>query len=150
MRLRMVDRILWWDAKEGIRGLKAASFEEYSLKEAFGGEARLPELLLLQSAFELAAWFVMLTSRFAEGGVAEGIERVSFPAGVGPGERVLLDLELTAETEQGILLDASGKVGDRDVLVAKGLHVRRMALSSLGDPEDYRTLFSEIGTAGGP
>ena len=147
MKLRLVDRILWWDANKGIGGLKAASFEEYQLKEAFGGEAALPELLLLQAAYELGGWFIMLASRFTEGGLPAHVGRAEFPSAVRPGERVHLDLELKAQARQTVTMDATGKVGKRAAFAAKGLELRRVALASLGDPDDYRTLFSEISPA---
>ena len=145
MKFRMVDRILSWDSGRSIRGVKAVSFEEYSLKEPFGGPAALPESLFLQAAFELGAWLLMLSSDFQEGGAAEGWEEATFTTPVGPGERVLLQVVTSADVEGDLLLDATGKVGEREVFSARGLRLCRLPVSELGDPEDYRTLASEIG-----
>jgi len=145
MKFRMVDRILSWDPERGIRGVKAVSFEEYSLKEPFGGPAALPESLLLQSAFELGAWLLIFSSDFKEGGAAMGWEEAKFVTPVGPGERVLLEVTARADGGGDLLLDATGKVGEREAFYARGLGLRRIPLSELGDPEDYRTLASEIG-----
>ena len=145
MKFRMVDRILSWNPGRGIRGVKAVSFEEYSLKEPFGGPAALPESLLLQAAFELGAWLLMLSSDFQEGGAAEGWEEAQFIAPVGPGERVLLEVVARADIGGDLLLDATGAVGEREAFSARGLSLHRIPLSELGDPEDCRTLASEIG-----
>ena len=66
MKFRMVDRILAWQPRRSIRGLKVASFEEYQLKEPLADEPCLPETLLVESLFQLGNWLVVLTSDFTE------------------------------------------------------------------------------------
>ena len=62
----MVDRILAWQPRRSIRGVKLVSFEEYQLKEPLADEPCLPESLLVESLFQLGAWLVVLSSEFTE------------------------------------------------------------------------------------
>ena len=64
MKFRLVDKITSWAPWQHIRGVKAVSFEEYSLKESFGETPRLPEMLLLESFLQLGNWLVVLSSDF--------------------------------------------------------------------------------------
>ena len=69
MKLRLVDKIFAWSPYQSISGLKAVSFEEYCLKEAFGDEARLPESLLLESFLQLGNWLLLLSSDYNQIGM---------------------------------------------------------------------------------
>ena len=75
MKFRMVDRILAWEPRTRIRGIKTVSFEEYNCKAAFGGDACLPESLLIESLFQLGNWLIMLSSDFTQMGLVVRIER---------------------------------------------------------------------------
>ena len=68
MKFRMVDRILEYEPKTSIRGVKTVSFEEYNLKAAFGEPERLPESLLVEAFFQLGNWLVMLSTDFHSDG----------------------------------------------------------------------------------
>ena len=62
MKFRLVDRILDWEPRRVIRGVKAVSFEEYELKRAWGDEPCLPESLVLESLLQLGNWLVIRSS----------------------------------------------------------------------------------------
>ena len=78
MKLRMVDRILGWESRRSICGTKCVSFEEYNLPVALGATEQLPPALALQSAFELAAWLVILSSDFTRLGLVVQTQRIEF------------------------------------------------------------------------
>ena len=71
MKLRMVDRILDWKPRRSIVGVKAVSFEEYSLKSPWGRKAALPESLLVEALFQLGNWLIMLSSDFTQMGLVK-------------------------------------------------------------------------------
>jgi 3-hydroxymyristoyl/3-hydroxydecanoyl-(acyl carrier protein) dehydratase len=144
MKFRMVDRITAWEPWRRIRGLKAVSFEEYRLKSAFGEPPSLPECLLLESLFQLGNWLVMLSSDFTEMGIVIRTGRVAFPGRLGPGESLVMDVVVRARRAEGILFDGEGRAGGRPVVAGKGCLAVPGPLDRYADPDDLRTLSSEI------
>ena len=88
MKFRMVDRILAWEARRMIRGIKTVSFEEYELKERLGDEPCLPESLLMESLFQLGNWLVILSSDFSQMGMVVRLEEVQFDARLASGRSI--------------------------------------------------------------
>lgn len=104
MKWRLVDKILAWSPNERIIGQKAVSFEEYSLKESFGGEACLPEMLLLESFLQLGNWLILLSSDFNEMGMVVRLAEVRFLAPLRPGQIVEMEVNLLRRREDGFEL----------------------------------------------
>jgi len=150
MKFRMVDRILAWQPQQRIVGTKTVSFEEYNLRSALGGDARLPESLLLESFFQLGNWLIVLTSDFTRMGLIVRTEEVRFAGPVGPGERMTMELAVRRYRDDGVLFDGVGRVGDREAAVGRGCLAALAPLADYADPEDLRVLFSEIYRPGGP
>ena len=145
MKLRMVDRILDWAPWRCIRGVKAVSFEEYSLKQPFGEAPRLPETLVLASLFHLGNWLITLSSDFSLMGIVGTAGEVRFASPVGPGERMLMEVTVERRRRDGLLLSGVGRVGSREVASGAGWLVIPVPLTDFHDPDDLRTLYSEIG-----
>jgi 3-hydroxymyristoyl/3-hydroxydecanoyl-(acyl carrier protein) dehydratase len=144
MKFRMVDRIFSYEPRRSIRGSKAISFEEYSLRDPLGSPAALPESLLLESLFQLGNWLIMLSSDFTEMGLVIRTGQIEFLQSVGPGER--LDGVITVKNyrDDGICFDGEAYVGNQ--LVARGSSCLAVpvALSEYQNPEHLKVLFSEI------
>ncbi len=85
MKLRMLDRITFWEPWRRIRGVKSVSFEEYRLKSRLGETPQLPQSLVLQSLLELGNWLVMKSSDFALMTQAVEFEEACFRRVVRPG-----------------------------------------------------------------
>ena len=145
MKLRMVDRIVDWAPWRDIRGVKAVSFEEYSLKQPLGEVPRLPETLLLASLFQLAGWLIALSSDFSQMGIVAAAREVRFASPVGPGQRVEMEVTVERRRNDGLLLSGTGRVGSREVASGAGWLVIPVPLTDFHDPDDLRTLYSEIG-----
>ena len=144
MKFRFVDKILSWTPYERIVGLKALSFEEYSLKEAFGEEAHLPETLLLESFLQLGNWLILLSSGFTQMGLAVRISRVHFHDYLRPGQQLRLEVRLQRRREDGFELSGTGWVGERTLITGHGCLATPVPASDYLNPEDWRVLFSEI------
>jgi len=144
MKFRMVDRILSWEPKARITGVKTVSFEEYELKARFGGAPRLPETLVLEGLFQLGNWLIMLSSDFAQMGLIVRTERCTFDSFLGPGESMSMGLVVRSYRHDGILFDGVARVGERQVAAGRGCLASPVSLSEYCDPDDLRTLFSEI------
>ena len=144
MKFRLVDKITSWAPYQHISGVKAVSFEEYSLKEAFGDEPRLPELLLLESFLQLGNWLIILSSQFQQMGMVARISEVRFHDYLRPGQRLCLEVRLVHRREDGFELAGQGQAEGRRVISGLGCLACPVPLAEYLDPEDMRVLFSEI------
>ena len=144
MKLRMVDRIWAYEAQRSIRGAKAVSFEEYSLRTALGCEASLPETLLLESLFQLGNWLIILSSDFTQMGLVIRTGRIEFVEPVGPGQRIDGAVVAKQYRNDGICFDGEVRVGDRVVARGTSCLATPVPLAEYCDPDDLRVLFSQI------
>jgi 3-hydroxyacyl-[acyl-carrier-protein] dehydratase len=144
MKFRLVDKITSWDRWRTITGIKAGSFEEYSLKEAFGDKPRLPEVLVLESFLQLGNWLIVLSSDFQQMGMVVRISQIRFLDHLLPGQRLELEVRLTRRHEDGFEFAGEGRVQGRSVIAGLGCLASPVSLAEYQNPEDLRVLFSEI------
>jgi 3-hydroxyacyl-[acyl-carrier-protein] dehydratase len=144
VKFRLVDKITSWAPWQHIRGVKAVSFEEYSLKESFGEQPRLPELLVLESFLQLGNWLIVLSSDFQQMGMVARITEVRFHDYLLPGESLQLEVRLTRRHDDGFELAGEGQVHGRSVISGAGCVASVARLADYQSPEDVRVLFSEI------
>ncbi len=149
MKFRLVDKITAWAPWQQIRGIKAVSFEEYSLKASFGDTPRLPEMLLLESFLQLGNWLVVLSSDFQQRGMAARISEVRFHDALLPGQSLRLEVHLTRRHDDGFELAGEGQVEGRRVISGAGCLASVACLADYQSAEDMRVLFSEIYTPSG-
>ena len=144
MKFRMVDRILAWEPRRTIRGIKTVSFEEYELKEAQGDEPCLPESLVMESLFQLGNWLVILSSDFSQMGLVVRFDEVRFAKRLRPGRHLRMEAEVRSWREDGILFDGRAMTGQQTLASGRGCLALPVALSDYHNPDDLRVLFSEI------
>ena len=145
MKFRFVDRILAWSPWTRIQGLKAVSFEEYQLKEAFGDEPRLPETLLLESFLQLGNWLILLSSDFQQTGCVVRISETRFDGYLRPGETVCMDVRMVRRQGDGLEFEGEGRVNDRVIVTGLGCLATTRPAADWFSPEDMRVVFEEIG-----
>ncbi|MGB2821180.1 MAG: hypothetical protein WBF17_09375 [Phycisphaerae bacterium] len=144
MKFRMVDRIVAWEPRRAIRGVKTVSFEEYRLKAPLGETAHLPETLLVESLFQLGNWLVVLTSDFTQMGMIVRIGEVTFVDRLGPGQRLDMDITVRRYRDDGILFDGTATVAGRVIASGTGCLAIPVPLAEYHDPADLRVLYREI------
>jgi 3-hydroxymyristoyl/3-hydroxydecanoyl-(acyl carrier protein) dehydratase len=144
MKFRLVDKIVSWSAWQNITGIKAVSFEEYLLKEPFGDNPRLPEMLLLESFLQLGNWLIMLSTDFQQMGKVARISEVQFHDSLLPGQRVQLEVSLLRQRDDGVELCGQGKVGERTIISGTGCVAALAPLADYQNPDDMRVLYSEM------
>ncbi|OIP21939.1 hypothetical protein AUK22_11085, partial [bacterium CG2_30_54_10] len=96
MKFRLIDKITGWETRSRAVGIKAVSFEEYCLKQAFGDSERLPESLELQAVFDLACWLVILSSDFKKTACPISVEKIEFKNFLLPGQRMEVRVEVAS------------------------------------------------------
>ncbi|MCX6878359.1 MAG: hypothetical protein NTW21_31790 [Verrucomicrobia bacterium] len=144
MKFRFVDRITSWESHARITGLKAVSFEEYSLKNAFGDEARLPEMLLLESLLQLGNWLILLSTDFQQMGSVIRIDEARFHGALRPGCVVRMAVAMLRHHADGFELSGEGRVDGRLIISGLGCLAAPLTVADYHDPDDLRVLFSEI------
>ncbi|RCK81136.1 MAG: hypothetical protein OZSIB_2513 [Candidatus Ozemobacter sibiricus] len=144
MKFRGLDRLTAWEAWRTAVGRKAVSFEEYCLRQGLGEPERLPESLVLQAAFDLANWLVMLSSDYRLAGRPIGAEQVCFHRFLGPGQAMTVAVAVRERAADRLIFDAVGRDGSREIFHCEAGEMELLPLPDLEDPDDRRTLFSEI------
>jgi 3-hydroxymyristoyl/3-hydroxydecanoyl-(acyl carrier protein) dehydratase len=144
MKYRMVDRILAWEPRRTIRGIKTVSFEEYELREPQGDEPYLPESLIMESLFQLGNWLVVLTSDYSQMGLVLQWDEASFPGRLRPGRRLHMEINARSWREDGIVFDGTAWDGEKTVAVGRRCLAVPVPLADYDDPDNLRVLFSEI------
>ena len=144
MKFRMVDRILTWEPRRTIRGLKAVSFEEYELRQRLGDEPCLPESLVMESLFQLGNWLIVLSTDFTQMGVVVQWDEIRFLQRLRPGRRLHMEVDVRLWRDDGIVLDGSASDGAQTVAVGRRCLAVPVSLADYQDPADLRVLFSEI------
>jgi 3-hydroxymyristoyl/3-hydroxydecanoyl-(acyl carrier protein) dehydratase len=144
MKFRLVDKITSWSPYRQITGIKAVSFEEYCLKEAFGDEPRLPETLLLESFLQLGNWLVLLSSDFNNMGVVLRISEVRFHDYFLPSRQLQMKVTVVRQHDDGFELQGEGLVNGRPIITGLGCLAVPAPAADYVNPDDLRVLFSEI------
>ena len=144
MKFRMVDRILAWQPRRSITGVKAVSFEEYSLKSPWGGQAALPESLLMESLFQLGNWLIVLSSDFTQMGLLVRIEEVQFHEPLGPGQSLRMDIEVASYRNDGVVFNGVATAAGRPIASGRGCLATPVDVADFHNPADLKVLFSEI------
>lgn len=144
MKFRMVDRILDWQCRRSIRGVKNVSFEEYRLKAPFGDAPALPQSLLIEAMFQLGNWLIVLSSDFQRMGLLVRTQEIQFHDVLRPGERLLMTVEVRSYRDDGVLFDGRATAGERVVAVGTGCLATPLDLAGYFNPDDLRVLFDQI------
>jgi 3-hydroxyacyl-[acyl-carrier-protein] dehydratase len=144
MKFRMVDRILSWEPKRRIRGVKTVSFEEYCLRSPLGYDERLPESLLMESLFQLGNWLVILSSEYTRMGLIVRTGEVTFLEPLRPGEHMVMETVVRSYRDDGVLLDGTARVDGRRIVEGRGCLAVPTPLEEYYRAEDLKVLFSEI------
>ncbi len=144
MKFRMVDRIISYEPKRRILGIKTVSFEEYSLRSPLGYEERLPESLLMESLFQLGNWLIILSSDYTQMGLVVRTGVVRFLEPLRPGEKMVMELVVRSYRSDGVVFDGAACVGERRIAEGQRCLALPTPLDEYCNPDDLKVLFSEI------
>ena len=144
MRYRLADKIFTWAPWRHLRGIKAASFEEYSLREALGYEPALPESLAIGAMLEMGNWLTILSSDFAQMAWTIEIEECRFERVPGPGESLLIDVEMLERTSEHAVFSGRATIESQEALWINSWRAQLLPLDAHYDSSDLRVLYSQI------
>ena len=144
MKFRMVDRIVEFETRKSISGIKTVSFEEYNLKSPFTDRPCLPESLVIESLFQLGNWLIMLTSEFSQMGLVIRTNKIEFIRPLSPGQNMFMEVQVRSYRDDGILFDGKALVNQNVIASGKGCLASPVDLADYHNPDDLKVLFSEI------
>ena len=144
MRFRLVDRILSWESRKSICGLRAVPYADTALKAFAGDGLHLPESLLLEGFFQLGNWLITLTSDFTAMGLILRARSVTFDGLALPGDVVRMEAHIQSYRESGVLLSGVGHVDGRRVCTGTACIAGLVPLAEYVDPDEMRALYQEI------
>jgi 3-hydroxymyristoyl/3-hydroxydecanoyl-(acyl carrier protein) dehydratase len=144
MKLRMIDRILAWEPRRSIRGVKALSFEEYELRERLGHPPSLPESLILEALFQLANWLVILSTDYKQMCIGAQFDEATFSAPVLPGQRLHMEVAACGWRDDSVIVEGVVSDGRQSITVVRRCIAALLPLDDYYDSGDLRVLYSEI------
>jgi 3-hydroxymyristoyl/3-hydroxydecanoyl-(acyl carrier protein) dehydratase len=144
MKFRMVDRILAWEPRRLIRGVKALSFEEYALRERLGRSPSLPESLILESLFQLANWLVILSTDYEHMCIGAQFDEARFFAPLLPGQRLQMEVAACGWRDDSVIVEGAVSDGRQSIAVVRRCLAALLPLAEYYDPGDLQVLYSEI------
>ena len=143
MRWRLLDRVVHLETWKSARGIKAVSFEEYTLREPFGREGTLPESLVMESCVELVRWLVAGSSDFEMTCLLDEVAEFSFSGKAGMGESLDVRATIVAKESSRLVVECSIAVGEREI--ARGqLRVGLVPMAESFDVEWMRGRWDEL------
>ena len=145
MKFRMVDKILQWQSGRELYGVKTVSFEEYQLKAPFGGDAHLPESLLLECLIQSCNWLIVLSSNFERIGIIKEYETVRFLGQFRPGQTLSIEVQTKRYDDQFAVFDVQGRIATEPIVQVDACMFEPVSLAEYCDPVDLRVLYAEIG-----
>ena len=148
MRHLLVDKILSWSPQQRIRGVKAVSFEEYSIRQPLGYEPALPESLAAGAILELGNWLTILSSDYTQLAWVIDIEHCTLTHSPGPGEHMLIDVRMLRFDHDQASFTGTASIGQREVIRISNWRSQVLPLQDYCDADDLRALYGQIGEGG--
>jgi len=143
MRWRFMDRIESIEPWQSAEGIKAISFEEYSLGKPFGRKGILPEGIVLESCIHMIRWLVIKSSNFRNTCVLKEIERFAFDREAGMGDVLHITVRVMARDDTALKAECAVKGGGHDI-ASGAIAVEFLPLDQCMDPEAACTMWKEV------
>lgn len=144
MKYRFVDKIISYEDKTHIRGLKAVSFEEEYLQRPLGLKSTVPFSLMVEALFQLGNWLIILSTDFKRMGLLGGFKKIEFTRP--PSRKALLELEVDVASwiDEAILMQGIVREGGEVILTGTACMAILDELANYCSPGDMRVLFGQL------
>ncbi len=144
MKYRFVDKIVSYENKSNIRGLKAVSFEEEYLQRPLGLKSTVPFSLMVEALFQLGNWLIILSTDFKRMGLLGGFKKIEFTRL--PSRKALLELEvdIVSWIDEAILMQGTIHEGGEMILRGTACMAILDELANYCSPGDMRVLFGQL------
>lgn len=143
MKWRLIDRIHRFDAWREIAGVKAVSFEEYSLLKIFGRKGSLPESLVLESCVELSRWLAMASSEFSATAALASVDAFQIHSESARGDVLEITARVLSRAEDRVCLECAVKCGGRKIASGR-IELELLPLAESFDRELAAGLWPEL------
>ncbi|MBF0408020.1 MAG: hypothetical protein HQM10_11735 [Candidatus Riflebacteria bacterium] len=144
MRYRFIDRVSDFRPNEYFRGLKVVSFEEYDLKSSLGQASLFPPVLLTECLFQAAYWLEVLSSDFKNCALFSSFDKLCITDSIRPGSRASIEINVFNREKDFLYFNGAVTQNSIEIASISNACAEIRNLADYDDPDDLKTLFSEI------
>jgi 3-hydroxyacyl-[acyl-carrier-protein] dehydratase len=147
MRCLLVDKIIGYESRRSITGIKNVTMSENFLEDHFPDFPVMPGVLQLESIVQLGAWLVFASSDGRCKARLRDMQSVKFKDFVVPGDQMRIELAVVQWDEHSCLCDAKIFAGDGLKTDVRRIALAHVPTEQLEDPAAARRYFDFISGA---
>ncbi len=144
MRFVLIDKILEYEKGKSAVGVKDVTMSEDFLADHFPKFPIMPGALQLEAVLQLASWLVFVSKDYTVKTKVVEIKGVKYSGMVRPGDRMVLNVELTSIDDSGVEFKAKVLVDDKVKSSVKSGKLSYVNIEELEDPEDAKAFFEML------
>jgi len=144
MRFVLIDKILEYEKGKSAVGVKDVTMSEDFLADHFPKFPIMPGALQLEAVLQLASWLVFVSKDYTVKTKVVEIKGVKYSGMVRPGDRMVLNVELTSMDDRGVEFKAKVLVDDKVKSSVKSGKLSYVNIEELEDPEEAKAFFEML------
>ena len=144
MRFVLIDRILEYEKCKSAVGIKDVTMSEDFLADHFPKFPIMPGALQLEAVLQLASWLVFVSKDYTVKTKVVEIKGVKYSGMVRPGDRMVLNVELTSIDDSGVEFKAKVLVDDKVKSSVKSGKLSYVNIEELEDPGEAKAFFEML------
>ena len=141
MRFILIDKILEYEKGKSAVGVKDVTMSEDFLADHFPRFPVMPGVLQLEAILQLTSWLVFVTKDFTVKTKVSDIKGAKFSGFVRPGDRMIVDVEITSIDDSGVQFKAKVSVDGKVKSSIKSANLRYVNIEELEDPKEAKEFF---------
>ncbi|MCX8043170.1 MAG: beta-hydroxyacyl-ACP dehydratase [Desulfobacterota bacterium] len=148
MRCLLVDKIISCEPGKHITGIKNVTMSENFLQDHFPGFPVMPGMLQLEAVAQLASWLAFATSKGINKAALLSVASIKFKEFIVPGDQMLIQVALTQQDENGMVCNATIRVGETVKTEIRTIRLAYEAVAEREAPDEAQAYFDFLcGTA---
>ena len=144
MRFVLIDKILEYEKGKSAVGVKDVTMSEDFLADHFPKFPIMPGALQLEAVLQLASWLVFVSKVYTVKTKVAEIKGVKYSGMVRPGDRMVLNVELTSMDDRGVEFKAKVLVDDKVKSSVKLGKLSYVNIEELEDPKEAKAFFEML------
>jgi len=141
MRFILIDKILSYEKGKSAMGIKEVSMTEDFFSDHFPKFPIMPGVLQLEAILQLTSWLVYASKDFTVKTKVEEVKGIKYSGMVRPGDRMVLNVDLTSMDDNGVEFKAKVSVDDKVKTSVKSGRLSFVKVEDIEDPVEAKSLF---------
>lgn len=142
MRFILIDKILSYEKGKSAMGIKEVSMTEDFFSDHFPKFPIMPGVLQLEAILQLTSWLVYASKDFTVKTKVEEVKGIKYSGMVRPGDRMVLNVDLTSMDDNGVEFKATVSVDDKVKTSVKSGRLSFVKVEDIEDPVEAKSLFN--------